>query len=149
MARDPTRRFLCSTRRRCETGSNLIDLLLDAEEDVDATAADELVTPLHLAVQYGAEAAVGALLGAHAYVHVATVKGTTPLILACKWCAEGIIRRLVAGGSDVNAAQVDGSTALLVCVELECAAGVGPLLDAGADVQKAMHTGFTPLHMAA
>ena len=66
-------------------------------------------TPLHVAAQFGREAAMQALLAAGADTNAQDTCGGTPLHLAVQYGGEAVARALLAAGADTNAKDKLGS----------------------------------------
>jgi ankyrin repeat protein len=84
---------------------------------VDARVEDEY-TPLHLAVLYDQEEAIGLLIGAGAEVNARADRQYTPLHLAALNGCEAAARLLIAAGAEVNAVAPNSVTTLTIALAL-------------------------------
>jgi ankyrin repeat protein len=85
-------------------GSHLVQLLLDAEADVNVNSAADKESPLHLAAEQGDVDIVRQLLAAGAAVDGARESSyATPLHYAAKYGQLSAARELLAAGADITA----------------------------------------------
>lgn len=87
-------------------------------------------TALHIAVVFGQEAVVRALLRRNANIDAMNIDGNTPLHLAVEWQRKAILKILIQAGCDVNTQNVTNYTALSMAVNMRNAEMVAMILEA-------------------
>ena len=118
--------------------SELAGMLLAAGANVRARTRLGRYTPLHVAAQAGAGAALQRLLDAGADVNAATSSGTTPLMLAAASGDATLVTRLLDKGAEPNAKETThGQTALMFAAARDRAEVTRVLLARGADASVA------------
>ncbi|NSX02830.1 ankyrin repeat domain-containing protein [Cupriavidus gilardii] len=134
--------------RKC--GSQVIEALLNAGADIDATAKSG-DTPLMDALSGSNFDAVSALLHAGADTEVTNACGMTPLMSAASSPIRklGAIRALLDAGANVEAADKNGKTALLHAASIYFTDGITALMHAGARLDAKDAEGKTALMWAA
>jgi ankyrin repeat protein len=115
--------------------AQLVDLLLDAGAELEATTRLGAYTPLHMAARTGAVAVVRRLLEAGAQADVeSTIGGVTPLHFAAEAGAAEAIDALVEAGAAVDAVEEKwGQTPLVFAASYNRLEAVKALLAHGAD----------------
>jgi ankyrin repeat protein len=129
----------------------VVDALLEAGAQVNATRPEDSCTALIMACQYGKVAVVKSLVRAGANVNQTTSDryADSPLIKAAIKGHVQIVDVLVAAGARHDYTRpCDGCTALHMACRQGFVDVVRSLLAAGADPRLALHNGFTPLAMA-
>ncbi|RYG56543.1 hypothetical protein EON66_02645 [archaeon] len=127
----------------------MVERLLGAGADKEATDSSNGYKLLHWACHKGHEACVRALVAAGANVEAADKYGATPLHIACSKGHEACVGALVAAGANVEAKEKRvGVTPLFVSCDYGHEACVRALLAAGANVEAVNNDGWTPLHTA-
>ncbi len=129
----------------------ILQSLIDAEADVNATDMLQGATALHGAAQEGHSECVAVLLRAGANPHATAFKyQETPLFSAAQSGDVQTMRALVEAGANVNATNDTGVTPLHRAVFNGQTAAAQYLIQAGADIRsKGSADGYTPLHLAA
>lgn len=127
----------------------VIQLLLDAEANINHRSTDEGNTPLMLAVYHADLALIHALLDLGADPMIARKDGLTALHLAAKLDRVDSAQILLDAGADPNA--IGGVTQ---CPPIHLAAGIGHrqmvelLLKRGADIRAVDRNGYTAFDVA-
>jgi ankyrin repeat protein len=117
---------------------------------VNAVAAADGTTPLHLAVQRDDVKAVDQLLRGGANVQAANRYGVTPIYIACINGNAAIVERLLSAGANPNTAMPDGETVLMTAARTGKVDVVKALIARGADVHASERSrGQTALMWAA
>lgn len=117
---------------------DLLQVLLYAGANREATTRLGGYTPLHLASQEGADEAVRALLEAGSNANAVTSTGASALHFAAMAGRPDAIKALLARGADVNARDAHGGrTALMLAAAGSRLEAMKTLLRAGADIRVA------------
>ncbi|MDE3156882.1 MAG: ankyrin repeat domain-containing protein [Acidobacteriota bacterium] len=115
---------------------DLVQMLVYAGANLDATTRLGGYTPLHLAARDGRAAVVEALLKAGASTKTATTSGTTALMLAAGSGSVPAVTALLDHGAEVNARETaKGETALMFAAANGRVDAVKVLLQHGADTK--------------
>jgi ankyrin repeat protein len=125
-----------------------VKALLVANVDVNAPRADDGVTALMTASEFGHLDVVRVLLDAKAEVNAKMNNGGTALILASSYGHLDVVRALLDAKADANAKAGNGGMALMLASEKGHFEVVQALLDAKADVNGKANDGMTPLIFA-
>ena len=113
----------------------LVDLLVTAGADLQATTRVGSYTPLHVTGRNGGAAAVKALLAAGADVHIVTGTGVTALHLAAMGGNAEAVAALLTAGAQVDAREpAHGQTPLMIAAAQGRTEAVEILLRHGAEV---------------
>lgn len=99
----------------------------DTDLDVQGNRGD---TALHIAVAFGQEAVVRALLRRNVNIDAMNIDGNTPLHLAVEWRRKAILKILIQAGCCVNTQNVMKYTALCMAVNMGSAGMVAMILEA-------------------
>ena len=130
----------------------VVDALLEAGAQVNATRPKDSCTALIIACQNGKVAVVQSLVRAGANVNQTTSDkcgADSPLIQAAQNGHVQVVDVLVAAGARLDYARpLDGCTALFAACQQGFIDVVRSLLSVGADPRLALHNGFTPLAIA-
>jgi len=125
-----------------------VKALLVANVDVNAPRADDGVTALMTASEFGHLDVVRVLLEAKAEVNAKMNNGGTALILASSYGHLDVVKALLDAKADANAKAGNGGMALMLASEKGHLEVVQALLDAKADVNGKANDGMTPLIFA-
>ncbi|HVB37563.1 MAG TPA: ankyrin repeat domain-containing protein, partial [Vicinamibacterales bacterium] len=114
----------------------LVQMLVYAGANLEATTRLGGYTPLHLAARDGRAEVVDALLNAGARAKATTSSGTTPLMLAAAAGNTAAVTALLHHGADVNARETaKGETALMFAAAADRVDAINVLLQHGADTK--------------
>lgn len=106
-------------------------------------------TALHLAVVWGNEDSVSALIANDANVEGTDLQARTALHFTAMRGREAMVNRLVALGAKVDASDSNGNTALHHAAAQGQLGVIKALIDANADIHIVNHAGMTALDIAA
>jgi len=130
-------------------------LLLEAKAEPTATEYVNGLTPLHVAIQYGAVKVVRCLLENHAEVDAKSKGGWTPLMLACSrgdlvdQQIEDVIQHLISARADINQTNpVNEWTPLHYAADKDRVQLVRFLLKSNADINKLTNKDSTAMMLA-
>ena len=129
--------------------TDIMDMLLERQVDLDATSNDYKRTALHWASVHGHYKIAKALLARHAQVDARDKGKRTVLSLAASNGDESLVRLLLDAGADIDARDAYGGTPLYRAAESGNHAATRILLDAGANINAASIFNQTALHRAA
>lgn len=141
------------TPLHCAASAGLIEnlsILIDAHPKAVNSKAQNLATPLNLAVQENRLDCMRALLKSGADVNNRMMHGMTPLYSAIHHGYEQMALELLdVAGIDVDCALEDGTTPLYLAVETGQLKVIEKLIAKKADIKKSRIDSYTPIHIAA
>jgi len=113
-----------------------------------ADLKEQKVTLLHLAAEFGQNAAAAMLIGKGADVNAADVSGRMPIYFAAQSGHVDVIKTLQVAGADIDQADSTGISPLGRAAAKGRVGAVVLLKELGADINKAGSDGRTPLSYA-
>ena len=125
----------------------IVNVLLDAQANVNFLDPDSLNTPLLCAAHAGHVSMIRRMISIGAKLDVQNKWGETPLMIAALKGHKNVVEILLAAGAAVDTQNVENYTAFIFAVEQRDVVSMRILLDNGADVNAA-NLFSTSLHVA-